>query len=53
MNHRLFIICGWLLVLFDANEAPAREAARQKKEAADSLAAQEKAKVENKAVFRP
>lgn len=40
-------------VRLDANEAPQREAARQKKEAADSLAAQEKAKVENKAVFRP
>jgi hypothetical protein len=37
----------------DAREAPQRELARQKKEAEESLAAQEKAKVENKAVFRP
>jgi hypothetical protein len=37
----------------DADEAPQREIARQKKEAEDSLAAQEKAKTENKAVFRP
>jgi hypothetical protein len=40
-------------VRMDANEAPQREIARQKKEADDSLAAQEKAKAENKAVFRP
>ena len=37
----------------DADEAPQREIERQKKEAEDSLAAQEKAKAENKAVFRP
>jgi hypothetical protein len=40
-------------VQLDAAEAPQREIARQKKEAADSLAAQEKAKTENKALFRP
>jgi hypothetical protein len=37
----------------DAAEAPQREIARQKKEAEDALAAQEKAKIENKALFRP
>jgi hypothetical protein len=37
----------------DAAEAPQREIARKKKEAEDSLAAQEKAKTENKALFRP
>ena len=37
----------------DAAEAPQRELARQKKEAEDSVAAQEKAKTENKAGFRP
>ena len=40
-------------VRLDAAEAPQREIARQKKEADDSLAAQEKAKTENKALFRP
>jgi hypothetical protein len=40
-------------VRLDAHEAPQRELARQQKEAADSLAAQQKAKSENKAVFRP
>ena len=40
-------------VQLDAAEAPQRELARQKKEADDSLAAQEKAKTENKALFRP
>jgi hypothetical protein len=37
----------------DADEAPQREIARQKKEVDDSLAAQEKAKTENMAVFKP
>jgi hypothetical protein len=37
----------------DTDEAPQRELARQKREAADSAAAQEKAKTENKAQFRP
>lgn len=37
----------------DAQEAPQREVARQKKEADEALAAQEKAKTRNKAVFRP
>jgi len=40
-------------VRMDAAEAPQRELARQKKDAEDSLAAQEKAKTENKAQFRP
>lgn len=40
-------------VRLDTNEAPQREIARQKKEAGEALAAQEKAKIENKAVFRP
>ncbi len=40
-------------VRMDAAEAPQRELARQKKEAEDSLTAQEKAKTENKAQFRP
>jgi hypothetical protein len=37
----------------DTNEAPQREIARQKKVAADAAAAQEKAKTENKAQFKP
>jgi hypothetical protein len=37
----------------DADEAPQREIARQKQEAEDSRAAQEKAKIENKALFKP
>jgi hypothetical protein len=37
----------------DTAEAPQRELARQTKEAADAAAAQEKAKTENKAQFRP
>ncbi len=37
----------------DADEAPQREIERQKKVAADALTAQEKAKAENKAQFRP
>lgn len=37
----------------DEREAPQREIARQKKEAEDSRAAQEKARVANKAAFRP
>jgi hypothetical protein len=37
----------------DAREAPQREAARQKKEEDDRKATQEKARVENKAAFRP
>jgi hypothetical protein len=40
-------------VRLDAHEAPQREIARLKKEAEESLAAQEKAKGENKAGFRP
>jgi hypothetical protein len=40
-------------VRLDTAEAPEREMARQKQEAADSAAAQEKAKTENKAQFRP
>lgn len=40
-------------VRLDTVEAPQRELARQKKEAADAAAAQEKAKTENKAQFRP
>jgi hypothetical protein len=40
-------------VRLDAKEAPQREIARQKKESDDALAALEKAKIENKAVFRP
>ena len=37
----------------DKEEAPQREADRQKKEAVDTAAAQEKAKTENKAQFKP
>jgi hypothetical protein len=37
----------------DTEEAPQREIARLKKQAADSAAAQEKAKSENKAQFKP
>jgi hypothetical protein len=37
----------------DAQDAPRREIARQKKERDDSRAAAEKARVENKEVFRP
>jgi hypothetical protein len=40
-------------VRLDASEAPQREIERQKKEADEARAAQEKAKIENKAVFRP
>ena len=40
-------------VRLDKDEAPQRELDRQKKEANDSAAAQEKAKTENKAKFRP
>jgi hypothetical protein len=37
----------------DADEAPARDADRRKKEIADAIAAQEKARVVNKPAFRP
>ena len=37
----------------DTREAPQREIERQKKEAADAMAARDKAKTENKAGFRP
>lgn len=37
----------------DTREAPQREIARQKKEVADTRASQEKARVANKATFRP
>jgi hypothetical protein len=37
----------------DAQDAPRREIVRQKKERDDSRAAAEKARVVNKAVFRP
>jgi hypothetical protein len=40
-------------VQLDASEAPQRELDRKKREASDSAAAQEKAKTENKAQFRP
>ena len=40
-------------VRLNTDEAPQREAARQKKEAAASAAAQEKSKTENKAQFKP
>jgi hypothetical protein len=40
-------------VRLNTDEAPQREIARQQKEAAASAAAQEKAKTENKAQFRP
>jgi hypothetical protein len=40
-------------VRLDEREAPQREIARQKKELEDSRASQEKARVANKAVFRP
>jgi len=40
-------------IRLDEREAPQREIARQKKEAEDSRASQEKARVANKAVFRP
>jgi hypothetical protein len=40
-------------IRLDAKEAPQREIARQKKESDEALAALEKAKTENKAVFRP
>jgi hypothetical protein len=40
-------------VRLDAKEAPQREIARLKKESDEALAALEKAKAENKAVFRP
>jgi hypothetical protein len=37
----------------DAREAPQREIARQKKEVDDARTSQEKARVTNKATFRP
>ena len=37
----------------DERDAPRREIARQKKEAEDARAAQDKARVANKAAFRP
>jgi hypothetical protein len=40
-------------LLQDERDAPRREIARQKKEADDTRAAQEKARLANKAVFRP
>ena len=40
-------------IRLDTSEAPERELARQKKQAADLAIAQEKAKTENKAGFRP
>jgi hypothetical protein len=40
-------------VRLDAKEAPQREIARQKKEDEEALVALKKAKIENKAVFRP
>ena len=40
-------------VRLDAKEAPQREIARQKKESDEALAALQKAKTENKAVFKP
>ena len=40
-------------VRLDEREAPNREIARQKKERDDGRAAAEKARVANKAVFRP
>ena len=40
-------------VRLDVKEAPQGEIARQKKESDEALAALEKAKTENKAVFRP
>lgn len=40
-------------ILLDEREAPQREIARQKKEAEDARVAQEKARVVNKAAFRP
>lgn len=40
-------------IRLDAREAPQREIDRLKNDAEEALAAQEKAKIENKAVFRP
>jgi hypothetical protein len=40
-------------IKLDAREAPERELERQKKEAEDARASQEKARITNKAVFRP
>jgi hypothetical protein len=40
-------------IRLDEREAPQREIARQKKDAEDLRAAQEKARVANKATFRP
>jgi hypothetical protein len=40
-------------IRLDATEAPQREIARQKKEAEDTRASQEKARLSNKAAFRP
>jgi hypothetical protein len=40
-------------ILLDEREAPQREIARQKKEAEDTRVAQEKARIVNKAAFRP
>jgi hypothetical protein len=37
----------------DAIEAPRREAAERKKEAADARAARDKTRIANKAAFRP
>jgi hypothetical protein len=51
--ERLARTAGAEAVRLDAREAPQRELARQKKEAEDAHAAQEKAKADNKAVFRP
>jgi hypothetical protein len=39
--------------LLDQRDAPARELAREKKEAADALALQDHSRTTNKAVFRP
>jgi hypothetical protein len=40
-------------VMLDQRDAPARELARQKKEAADALALQDQSRTTNKAAFRP
>jgi hypothetical protein len=51
--ERLARTAGAEAVRLDAREAPQREIARQKQEAEDARAAEEKAKADNKAVFRP
>jgi hypothetical protein len=51
--ERLARIAEAEAVRLDARDAPQREVARQKKEVNDSRVAREKARVANKAAFKP